>query len=85
MISIATETRKPEIYSILPCPKGCSESGLCPEIRNPIKVIIEDPASDRLLNASAVMAIDPLKKPAIHFPRKRRIFKPIPTAPQRVP
>ena len=73
------------MYSILPCPKGCSGSGFCPEIRNPMSVIMEEPASERLLKASAVMAMELLRIPAIHFPRKRSRFRPIPTAPQSVP
>ena len=85
MTSIATDTRSPEIYSILPCPNGCSGSGSCPESRKPINVMIEEPASDRLLNASAVIAIEPLTVPAIHLPKKSRIFSPIPTAPLKMP
>ena len=27
---IRTDTARPETYSILPWPKGCSESGFCP-------------------------------------------------------
>lgn len=69
MTRIATDTRRPEIYSILPCPNGCSGSGSCPESRKPINVMIDDPASERLLNASAIIAIEPLIVPASHFQR----------------
>ena len=85
MIRIATETRSPEIYSMRPCPKGCSVSGFCPESLKPTRVITEEPASDKLLKASAVMVIEPLRIPASHFPIKRKMFKAIPTAPQSMP
>ena len=85
MTRIATDTRRPEIYSILPCPNGCSGSGSCPESRKPINVMIDDPASERLLNASAIIAIEPLIVPASHFPKNSKIFSPIPTAPLNTP
>ena len=55
-MSIATIS--PDRYSILPCPNGCPGSGFCPAMRNPVSVISEEPASERLLNASAVIAIE---------------------------
>ena len=55
---ICYDLRFPEIYSIRPCPKGWSESGFCPAILKPASVMMEDAASDRLLNASAVMAME---------------------------
>ena len=58
MSTIKIETNSPEIYSIRPCPKGWSESGFCPAILKPASVMMEDAASDRLLNASAVMAME---------------------------
>lgn len=52
MISTATDTRSPEIYSIRPWPKGCSVSGFWPESLKPTRVMREEPASERLLKAS---------------------------------
>ncbi len=85
MIRIAAETKRPDRYSILPCPKGWWGSGFCPAIWNPTKVIREEPASDRLLKASAVMAMEPLSRPARNFPANNKMFSPIPTLPQRTP
>ena len=58
IIKIAAETTIPDKYSILPCPNGCSISGLVPASLNPIRVTRDEPASDRLLNASAVIAME---------------------------
>ena len=82
---IAAATINPDTYSIRPWPNGCSESGFAPASLNPISVTAEDPASDRLLNASAVTAIEWLIVPAKNLPQKSRIFKKIPTIPQRIP
>ena len=82
---INIETIKPAIYSILPCPKGCSASGFFPAILKPIMEIIEEPASERLLKASAVIATDFAINPAKSFPQKRKIFNTIPTAPHKIP
>ena len=41
----------------------------------------DEPASDRLLNASAVMAIEPLSSPARNFPAHSSRFNAIPTSP----
>ena len=71
------DTKSPEIYSKRPCPNGWSESGLCPAILNPIRVMIEDPASDKLLKASAIIAIELLNKPTHNFPINRRRLKQI--------
>ena len=48
-------------------------------------VIIDEPASDRLLNESAIIEIEPLIIPAISFVANKNILKNIPIAPQRVP
>ena len=45
------------IYSILPCPNGCSLSAGFPAIFTPIRLMIEEPASYRLLYASAITEI----------------------------
>ena len=56
MIRMATDTNSPDKYSIRPWPKGWWGSGFCPAIWKPTKVMREEPASDKLLKASAVMA-----------------------------
>ena len=56
-----------------------------PASLNPIKVTKEEPASDRLLNASAVMEMELLMVPAMNFPANRHIFKNIPTIPVSIP
>ena len=66
-------TINPDTYSILPCPKGCLESAFIPPSLNPSIVTKEEAASDRLLNASAVIAIDWLIVPAINLPANSRI------------
>ena len=82
---IKRETSSPVRYSILPWPKGCSVSGFCPAILNPISVSREEPASERLLKASAVMAMDLLMDPARNFPANNKILKAIPIPPHRIP
>lgn len=79
------ETASPERYSARPWPKGWSGSGILAAMRKPSSVTTEEPASDRLLNASAVMAMEPERVPAKNFPAKSSRFRPIPTAPQRMP
>ncbi len=45
----------------------------------------EEPASERLLKASAVMATEPAREPASSFPENSSTFKRMPTAPQSIP
>ena len=85
IMMIMIETIIPAIYSIRPCPKGCSTSGLRPAIRKPTSVTADEPASERLFKASAVMAIEPEISPAVSLIRKRRMFKQIPAAPASIP
>ena len=85
MIRMATDTNSPDKYSIRPWPKGWWGSGFCPAIWKPTKVMREEPASDKLLKASAVMAMELLRKPARNFPAKSSIFKAIPMPPQSMP
>ena len=82
---IAKETTKPVIYSTLPCPKGCSLSAGVLESLKPISVTIDDPASERLLNASATIEIDAVNTPAANLPANKKRFKTIPTAPLKTP
>ena len=82
---ISPDTTRPDMYSMRPWPKGCSGSGLRPARRKPSSVTSEEPASDRLLKASAVMAMDPLTEPAKNFTANSSKFSPIPTAPHSWP
>ena len=82
---ISAETARPEIYSIRPWPKGWWMSGFCPARWKPSSVTREEPASERLLKASAVMAMEPESCPARNFPAKSSRFSAMPTAPQRTP
>ena len=82
---IIMETRKPATYSIRPWPKGCSLSGFLPANWNPTKVIREEPASDRLLKASAMIATEPDSIPARNLPANNSTLRQIPTMLQRMP
>ena len=83
--NISTATPRPERYSIRPWPKGWWASGFCPARWKPSRVMAEEPASERLLKASAVMATEPARVPASSFPANSRMFRKMPTAPQRTP
>ena len=78
-------TKSPVIYSIRPCPKGWSLSGLLPDSLNPISVITLDAASERLLKPSAMMDTEDASIPAVTLPANNRILRKIPTAPERTP
>ena len=78
-------TISPEIYSNRPWPKGWPGSGFCPARRKPSMVTRLDPASDRLLKASAVMAMEPETVPARSFPKKSSTLSPTPTQPHSIP
>lgn len=75
MMSMIAATASVDTYSILACPYGCSSSALCAAILKPAIVMIDEPASDRLLNASAVIEIAPLSIPAKSLPAKSVRFK----------
>lgn len=85
MMSMIAATASVATYSILACPYGCSSSALCAAILKPAIVMIDEPASDRLLNASAVIEIAPLNIPAKSLPAKSMRFKNIPTIPHSIP
>lgn len=85
MMSMIAATASVATYSILACPYGCSSSALCAAILKPAIVMIDEPASDRLLNASAVIEIAPLSIPAKSLPAKSMRFKNIPTIPHSMP
>lgn len=82
---IRPATIRPDMYSMRPWPKGWSVSGFLPARRKPSSVTAEEPASDRLLKASAVTAMEPDSCPAKNLPMNSRIFSAMPTAPHRVP
>ena len=82
---IAAATIRPDMYSILPCPNGCSVSAGFPETLNPINVTIDEPASDRLLNASAATDTAPVIIPARNLSKNKIILHVIPTIPESMP
>lgn len=82
---MTTETATPLIYSIRPCPKGCSGSGFLPASRKPASVMMEEAASEILLKASAVMATECESTPAKYLPANSNRLSAMPTPPQRVP
>ncbi len=82
---ISMDTARPERYSARPWPKGWPGSGALAAMRKPSSVTTEEPASERLLKASAVMATEPERVPAKNLPKNSSRFSPIPTAPQRIP
>ena len=73
------------MYSILPCPKGCSASGFFPEILNPKIVTTEAAASERLLKASATTETEFAISPAKSLKENKKRLKQIPVIPQRIP
>ena len=85
IIRISIATISPAMYSARPWPNGCSVSFRLPESRKPASVITEDSASDRLLNASAVMAMEPVTAPANAFAPNSSALSAMPTAPQSTP
>ena len=85
MRRISTDTASPERYSSRPCPKGWWTSGFCPPSWKPSSVTKELPASERLLKASAVMAMEPERSPAKNFPAKSSALRRMPTVPHSVP
>lgn len=52
-------------YSILPCPYGCSLSGLFPDNFVPIIVITDESTSLKLFNASKIIAIEFVTNPTV--------------------
>ena len=77
--STRKDTIRAAIYSILPCPKGWSLSAGFSAIFTPTKLMMDDPASDRLLNASAVTETLWSTSPTINFTIKRNTLQKIPT------
>ena len=85
MITIRALTPSPARYSIRPCPNGCPGSGFLDASLKPISDMIDEPASERLLNASAIIDIDALSTPARYLPANKHIFKNIPYPEQSTP
>ena len=65
-------------YSILPYPMGCFLSGSLPASFVPTMVMIEDRASERLLTASSVTAIELERMPIAALKAARNTFVMIP-------
>ena len=78
-------TIKADIYSILPCPNGCSASAGLSAILKPIIVTIEEAASDKLLNASAIIAILEATTPTVSLIANKIKLIIIPTTPPSTP
>ena len=85
MSKISMATTRPERYSIRPWPKGWSGSGFCPASLKPRMVTRLESASDRVLKASAVMAIEPLMVPAKNLPTNSSTLRAMPTPPHSTP
>ena len=78
-------TASEAMYSMRAWPKGWSASAGLPASLKPMSVMMEDPASERLLTASAVMATDPETDPARNFPAKSSALSAMPTMPDSLP
>ena len=65
---------KDDMYSILPYPIGCFLSGAFLAIFSPIIVTIDDKASDTLLTASRIKAIELTKIPKIALNAANKTF-----------
>ena len=83
MMTMATIS--PATYSACPWPNGCSLSALRPAILKPSSVMTDEPASERLLKASAVMAMEWVSSPARYLAANKSMFRAMPTAPQSMP
>ena len=75
---IKNDMIKPDIYSNLPWPKGCSISGFLQESLKPKIETKEAAASEILLNASAIIATELARIPKINFKPNSTTFKKIP-------
>ena len=79
------ETISAAMYSILPWPNGCSLSAGLFAIFTPTKLITDDAASERLLNASAMIASECMPTPISSFAVNSRILQQIPTMLDKMP
>ena len=85
MSSMINETISAQTYSILPWPNGCSSSAGLFARRKLTSVTADEPASERLFAASAVMAILPVTEPTMNFAAVCRMLHSMPTMPLSVP
>jgi len=84
-IKMINETMSAAIYSKRPWPNGCSSSAGLSANLNPIRLIIDEPASDKLFAASTVMAILFVIVPVMNFAAQSMRFKAMPTQPLKIP
>ena len=63
----------------------CSESAGLDASLKPASVTIDEPASDKLLIASAIIDNDDVRNPAVSFVRNSTILHIIPTIPANIP
>ena len=82
---MSRETIKPDMYSIRPWPKGCSGSAGRLAIFSPAMVTTEEPVSDRLLKASAIMDTLPDKRPASSLKANKMRLQIMPVIPASRP
>ena len=82
---IMKETANEEIYSKRPCPKGWSLSGRLLLIFAPSILTSDEPVSERLLKASDVIAMLPIREPMKSFSPNRKRLQIIPRIPPRTP
>ena len=73
------------IYSIRPWPKGCSSSAGFSAIFTPTMLTMEEAASDKLLNASAITEILLAMSPVAIFTTNSSRLQQIPTIPDSSP
>ena len=79
------ETISAAIYSIRPCPNGCSLSAGLFAIFTPTKLMTEDAASERLLNASAIIARECIPTPISSLAANSNTLQQIPTILDKIP
>lgn len=82
---MTSETSSPVRYSSRPWPKGWPSSAFWPASLKPTSVTTDEPASDKLLNASAVMEIEAESTPAQSLPAESSRLSRMPTTPDRTP
>ena len=85
VIRIKKASVSAETYSTRPWPKGCSLSAGLPDILKPIRLMMDETASKRLLTPSATTAILCAAEPNISLKRDSKAFSAMPTAPLSTP
>ena len=79
------ETISAAMYSIRPCPNGCSLSAGLLAIFTPTKLMIDDAASERLFRASAMIAREFISSPITSFVPNNSTLHKIPTQLDKMP